>query len=191
MYSLQVCNLELQTIPSLCPTTCPSFCYHWWNICSRTCNRHFAQENFRNRSTIARSNAIFGEKYFDRSLLYFQNPFFSSFWYPKSDILKEWESVNEILEKISIVQTMEKAHKVLEYCAAKSKDDMFQTSRVSKFFAEQTFKAIVLKISDNYSDVLSNGLLNQTCRQWRVQTGAFFNFRLNSSKNFRKTLLKP
>ena len=73
------------------------------------------------------------------------------------------------MEKISIAQTMEKAHKVLEYCAAKSKDDVFQTSRVSKFFAEQTFKAIILKISDNYSDVLSNGPLNQTCRQFRVQ----------------------
>ena len=68
---------------------------------------------------------------------------------------------------------MEKAHKVLEYCAAKSKDDVFQTSRVSKFFAEQTFKAIILKISDNYSDVLSNGPLNQTCRQFRVQKISF------------------
>ena len=93
-------------------------------------------------------------------------------------VSKILNSINDILEKISIIQTMEKAHKVLEYCAAKSKDDVFQTSRVSKFFAEQTFKAIVLKISDNYSDVLSNSPLNQTCRQgfWvqkRLDFGSF------------------
>ena len=86
---------------------------------------------------------------------------------------------------------MEKAHKVLEYCAAKSKDDVFQTSRVSKFFAEQTFKAIILKISDNYSDVLSNGPLNQTCRQFRVQM-EFLKFltdyQLKLQKNFVDTL---
>ena len=140
---------------------------------------HFAQENFRNRSTIARSHTFLEKNIFT----IFSKSIFSSFWYPKSDILKEWESVNEILEKISIVQTMEKAHKVLEYCAAKSKDDMFQTSRVSKFFAEQTFKAIVLKISDNYSDVLSNGPLNQTCRQvWA---------RKSEIKSFRGIFLTP
>ena len=50
----------------------------------------------------------------------------------------------------------------------RAKDDVFQTSRVSKFFAEQTFKAIVLKISENYSNVLSNASLNQTCRQFRA-----------------------
>ena len=50
------------------------------------------------------------------------------------------------------------------------KDDIFQTSRVSKFFAEQTFKAIILKISDNYSNVLTNGSLNQSCRQLRVSS---------------------